>query len=413
MKNLLIATSFVLAGALAAQAGDLERSRGIKVGQKLTLNPYVSLSYTYDSNPDSYRKADAGSNWEVQPGLNFIYADDNWSLVGGAWYSYHAYNKYPDQQNSSSYGERLNFKWADSLPNEQGWSLLISESFQQVAEDDDMTYSGGRGLGRDRKQLTFDGTLERRITERFHAAPTVGYYLLDYENDTRKYGNLYGWKRLTVGGEAGYMLSRWTDFIVNANYMWYDQDNSGYIYGNRVKSDSSGYSLMAGVSTRATERISYRILAGWSRFDYGDAQEINGWTYELSAKWDISQTWSMMALGSSYYQPSESEAGSAVKVYNLSWGLAKSLVRNSLRATLDVAYRKERRVYSYINDAMGNYDEDILSGRFGLVYTLNRYMDVYGRLEYQMYDTSRGGYAGDSTYDFNRFRGTIGLRLTY
>lgn len=410
MKTSLIATTLVLAGAFVAQAGDLERARGIKVGQKLTLNPYVSLSYTYDSNPDTYRKSDPGSNWEVQPGLNLIYADDNWSLAGGAWYSYHAYNKYPDQRNSSSYGERLNFKWADSLPNEQGWSLLLSESFQQVAEDDDMTYHGGRGLGRDRKQFSFDGTLERRVTEHFHAAPTVGYYLLDYENNAQKYGNLYGWKRLTVGGEAGYVLSRWTDLIVSGNYQWYNQDNSGYIYGNRVKSDSTGYSLMGGVATRATERISYRVLAGWSRFNYGDAQEINGWTYELSAKWDITRTLSMVALGSSYYQPSESEVGSATKVYNISWGLAKSLVRNSLRATVDVAYRKERRVYSYYNDTTGDYDENILSGRFGLVYTLNRYMDVYGRLEYQMYDADS---VQNIQYDYNRFRGTIGLRLTY
>ena len=87
MKTSLIATTLVLAGAFVAQAGDLERARGIKVGQKLTLNPYVSLSYTYDSNPDSYRKSDPGSNWEVQQGLNLIYADDNWSLAGGAWYS--------------------------------------------------------------------------------------------------------------------------------------------------------------------------------------------------------------------------------------------------------------------------------------------------------------------------------------
>ena len=118
----------------------------------------------------------------------------------------------------------------------------------------------------------------------------------------------------------------------------------------------------------------------------------------------------MVALGSSYYQPSESEVGSATKVYNISWGLAKSLVRNSLRATVDVAYRKERRVYSYYNDTTGDYDENILSGRFGLVYTLNRYMDVYGRLEYQMYDADS---VQNIQYDYNRFRGTIGLRLTY
>ncbi len=410
MNKTLFTASILALGTIAAQAGDLDRPRGIRVGQKLTLNPYVSLAYTYDSNPDSYRKADPGSNWEVNPGLNFTYLDDNWSLVGGAWYSYHAWNKYPDQQNSSSYGEKLDFKWANSLPNEKGWSLLLSESYQQVAEDDDWNYAGGRGLGRDRKQFTFDGALERRFTERFHGTFVGDYYLLDYDNNYSKYGNLYGWKRLTVGAEGGYMLSRWTDFIVSANYQWYWQDNTGTY--NYLASDSTGFSLMAGVSTRATERISYRVLAGWSRFKYANASELNGWTYELSGKWDISETWSMMVLGSSYFQPSEREVGSANKVYNISWGLAKSLIRNSLRATFDIAYRKEERVYSCVDDRRGNYDEDITSARFGLVYTLNRYIDIYGRLEYQWYD---GSYADkeDKSYDFDRFRATIGLRLTY
>ena len=66
MKTSLIATTLVLAGAFVAQAGDLERARGIKVGQKLTLNPYVSLSYTYDSNPDSYRKSDPGFELDLR-----------------------------------------------------------------------------------------------------------------------------------------------------------------------------------------------------------------------------------------------------------------------------------------------------------------------------------------------------------
>lgn len=411
MNKLLIATSFFIIGALAVEAGDLDRARGIRVGQRLTLNPYVSLSYTYDSNPDSYRGAkEAGSNWEINPGLNFTYLEDNWSLIGGAWYTYQAYNKYPDQQNSSSYGERLDFKWANSLPTEKGWSLLLSESYQQVTEDDDWNYVGGRGYGRDRKQFTFDGAAERRFTERLHASFMGDYYLLDYDNDNNKYGNLYGWKRATLGAEAGYMVSRWTDIILSANYQWYWQNNAGYNTG--LESDSTGISAMIGVSTRATERISYRVLAGWSRFDYAGASQLDGWTYELSGKWDISQTWSMMVLGSSYFQPSEREVGSANKVYNISWGLAKSLVRNSLRANLDIAYRKEERVYSYRNDGRGSYSEDILSGRFGLVYTLNRYLDIYGRLEYQLYD---GSYASkeDKSYDFDRFRATIGLRLTY
>ena len=41
--------------AFAALADVVDRPSGIKIGERMTLRPYVSLSYTYDSNIDSTR----------------------------------------------------------------------------------------------------------------------------------------------------------------------------------------------------------------------------------------------------------------------------------------------------------------------------------------------------------------------
>ena len=411
IKFSAIATTVVVsASVLTASADVVDRPTGFKIGERMTLRPYVSLSYTYDSNVDSAKHAKDGSTWVVNPGLGAEYKGDNWELAGRAWYRYHAYNRYSHQLNESSFGANLTFKWTDSLPNEKGWSLLLSEAFTQIAQDDDMSDHSGKGLGRDRKTFQAGAVLERRINERWHAAVEGSYYYLDYDNNVKEYATLYGWKRAVAGCEIGYAASKWTDFILAANYGWYWQDN---IPSNvRYSDESRGWTVMAGLGTRATERIEYRILTGWSRFEYadGDADDVDGWTYQLSAKWKISDTWSTMLLAASYYQPSEREICSAIRVDSISWGLAHSMIRGKLNATLDLNYRRETHEYSYTRGY--DYDDDIITARIGLNYTLNRFLQVYGRLEYQT-DMCDGGDVRGHNYDYDRFRGTVGMRLTY
>ena len=411
IKFSAIATTLVVsASALTASADMVDRPSGIKIGERMTLRPYVSLSYTYDSNVDSTKHGKDGSTWVVNPGLGAEYKGDNWEIAGRAWYRYHAYNRYTRQLNESSFGENLTFKWADSLPNEKGWSVLLSEGFTQIAQDDDMSNYSGRGLGRDRKTFQTAGIIERRINERLHAALDASYYMLDYDNDVKKYAPLYGWKRALVGGEVGYAASKWTDIILAANYGWYWQDN---IPTNvRYSDESRGWSVMGGIGTRATERIEYRILTGWSRFEYadGDAKDINGWTYQVSGKWKISDRWNMMLLAASYYQPDERETCAAIRVDSISWGLAHSMVRGKLNATLDLNYRREKHDYTVSRDY--SYDDDIITARLGLNYTLNRFLQLFGRIEYQTLMCDGGNVRGHN-YDYDRFRGTVGMRLTY
>ena len=423
MKTTHLVTAITAVTAVAAQAS-IENERGIKcLNERMTLKPYVAMSYTYDSNVDSGKHGKAGSQWIINPGLGMDYKGDSWQLDAQVWYQYHAYNRYTSQLNESSYGESLRFNWANSDASEPGWRVIFTERFQQIAQDDDMSNHNGRGIGRDRKQLDADLAIERRLNEWFHADFLGDYYLLDYDNDVDKYAALYGWKRLSVGGQLGYTASRWSDILVAANYQWYWQDNDtdrgAYTHGEassrgrRVHSDSKGWTVMAGLATHATEKITYKALVGWSRFEYGSGtKDIDGWTYQLGGNWqvDADNTWNVSILGSSYYQPSEREYGSAIKVYNLSAGVRKSLVRNKLHATLDLAYRKEAHEYTEYGD--DNYDEDIWTARVGLVYDINRYASVFGRLEYQTEETEGGGIRGHM-YDYDRWRGTVGVRLTY
>ena len=112
-----------------------------------------------------------------------------------------------------------------------------------------------------------------------------------------------------------------------------------------------------------------------------------------------------MLVASSYYQPSEYERASKTRNDSLSWGLHKSLVRGKLNATFDMTYRHET-----IDRVSGSdYDLDVLSGRLGLNYTLNRFITIFTYGEYlRSWDDSKSGY-----YDYDRWRVTGGVRLTY
>lgn len=410
--------SAVALAAFAAQADVIDRPTGFKIGQRMTLRPYVSMGYTFDSNPDSSRRSSSGSSWCINPGVGFDYAGGNWNVKGAVYYQYHAYSSgYSHQLNTSSFGEQLAFDWTNCEQGKgKGWTLLLNETFQSISQDDDMTTSGGKGLGRDRLELRVSGALDRRFNEHWHAGVNGGYYLLDYDNDVDRYAPLYGWTRWNAGAQIGFTASKWTDVFIAGGYQGYTQDNDVYLggegdisRGSRISDRSTGWTLHVGVGSFMTERIEYRLSGGWSVFDYANEKTVNGFTYEGSLKWMIGETWDMMFLATSYYQPSEREYGSATRTDALSWGVKKSMVRGKLDATFDVAYRHE--THTCVDFENSDYHLDILTFRLGLNYNINRFLSAFGRIEYQT-EICDGDNLGNE-YDYDRWRATIGLRLAY
>ncbi len=407
LKSVLVLS--VLAATCVASAEIMDRPGGLKIGERMTLRPYVSLSYTYDSNIDSDKNGTSGSQWTVSPGFDLEYRGGNWDLVGSLYYQYHAYNKYTSQLNSSSYGESLRFNWGDGDGAGRGWRLTMAQSFRQIAQDDDMSTADGRGIGRDRRQFDFTGAIQRRLNNYWHASISGGYYLLDYDNNVKKYAPMYGWKRANVGAEIGFASSKWLDLLLHIDNQWYWQDNN--VAG--LSGDSRGLSLMGGFGSYATERISYRLLAGWSRFEYGGSGKTsNGFTYQASANWQVSDTLHFMLLGSSYYQPSETYQASQTKTSSLSAGLGKSLIRGKLNSTFDIAYRHEDDEYAGRENINFSAADDIITARFGLNYSLNRFLSMFGSVEYQV-SMASGDNNANNARDYDRWRGTVGLRLSY
>jgi hypothetical protein len=409
--GLLFANTFMAIAVVAAE----QEKEGIHIGERITLRPYVSFSYSYDSNTSSGRRDSSASSWTITPGINTQYKDDNWNVNLGLSYNYHAYNRSTSELNSSSYREQLSLDWRNSAADERGWSLNIAQHIAQISQDDDMTNSGGRGYSRDRMEMGFNGSLERRINSYLHASADVSYYYLDYDNNSTKYLPLYGWQRTNIGGTAGWMFSRWTDLLISGEYFTDHQENDkdySNPSANRISDGSTGYSVMVGVGSRATERIEYRVMGGWGVYEFGDGLDSSGmFRYSFSANWKINPTLSATALGSSYFQPSERYYGTSTRVYSFSAGLRKTFLANDLSVSGDVSYRIE--THEYTSSDSYNYDTDVMTFRLRSDYKINKWISIYGSLEYYDEQNDNKSSRGGRNYDYDRWRGTIGFRLRY
>lgn len=409
MNKVVFASVLIASSVAFADADILEREPGIKIGERITLRPYISLSYTFDNNPYVSRDDEENASyWTINPGFDFEYMHSNWEIVGSAYYQYRAFmTGHENSLNNTSYGEQLGLKWSNIENGGKGWGMQISERYQVINQNDDFSNGDGRGMWRDRQQFDFSAVFQRRFNEHWHASANASYYWLDYVNDATQYAHLYGWDRWTAGLQFGYTASKWTDFFIAGNYQGYTQDTYDS-YGN-ISRESKGLTVHLGVGSYLTDRISYRVSGGWSRFEYGDSSNANGFTYQGNLNWKFAKTWSTSLLFGSYYQPSERQYGSAVRCDSVSWGLAKSLVRGKLNTTFDVAYRRDTHVYN--SGANSDWDINIITARLALNYRINRIFSLFARGEFQ--SELNGGDGVRRHYDYERWRLTAGLKFTY
>ena len=402
--------SILAAGAILSSfaASALPGPQGLHFfNNHLTVKPYVSLEYTYDSNFDTTKHASSDSIFLVRPGANFDWKGERWNLTGDIFGTYHHYARYNNSMKSASFGERVNFDWTTSDVDQRGWSLVLGERYTYISQNDSLTGDDGRGIWRDRENVGVSGALEYRFTGRWHADVSGQYTWIDYKNDTGKYAPLYGWSSYTAGLGAGYMFTKWTDLLLSGSYSSHHHNRSP----GRARSDdhSESYTIHGGLGSRATERIRYRALVGMSWLDYGGNDNVDRtWTYSLNANWMLTRRLSWSLMGSSHYRPSERSYGRETQLFMLSTGLSWLTLADRMNLHANIAYHHEEIVYtdSYAG-SFPDYDEDLVSIRIGANYYFNRWISVFANFTWQE------EWSGKSEYDYSRYRGTVGLRLHY
>lgn len=374
-----------------------QESHGFRFNN-LTISPYVNLEANFDSNVDIDTREYDDWYLTINPGVDLTYTGNDWGLSGNFWYSYDKYQQYGDLD-ASSYGERLKGYWQSP----KGWNLVMGQSYMKKGKSsDDSILNGGRGIWRERDYLDFQGALSYQISERMGVTLSGQYSDLNYKNDSDKYGKLYGWEEWSVGLQLAHKLTEKSNFLVSGTYQEYESDGA---QGQGFKRGSEGYSVMAGVGSRATERITYRLMTGASWFDYGDQGNTVGWTYSIDANWLINSKWAATVAGSSYFQPSETEANQSMQVYTISTGVTyRPFQKLSLRG--DIAYRQENDEYGRAGYNV-KMEDDIWSVRFRADYQLQQYVSVYAGIEYTDWQSDR------KEFEYDRIFGTIGVKLRY
>lgn len=382
----------ILFTVLLGFTGFAQETRGFKFNN-LTVSPYVNVEYNYDSNVDLDRREYDDSYLTVNPGVDLTYTGNDWGLKGNVWYGYDKYIDY-DELDEPRYGQSLSV-YKESA---KGWRLVLGESYMKSRVDDSIL-DGGRGIWRERDIFELTGALSYQMGERTGITLSGLYSDLNYSNDNNMYGRLYGWQEWSAGLELARKLTEKSNLLISGSYQEYESDGA-----KGLSSDSTGYTLMAGFGSRATERISYRALTGVGWFDYADDDQLTGWTYSLDANWLINKKWAASVAGSSYFQPSEREANQAMQVYTLSGGLTYRPMRK-LTTRMDLAYRREENEYA--RAGVGDVTDDVFSVRFRADYQLMQYVSVYGGLTYEDWKSD------DRSQEFDRFLGTVGLSFRY
>jgi len=394
-RNVATASSGVgvlLAVLFGASAVFAQEARGLRFNN-LTVSPYVNVEYNYDSNVDLDRYEYNDSYLTINPGVDLTYTGNDWGLKGNAWYGYDKYLEY-SELDEPRYGQRLSV-YKESA---KGWRLVLGESYMKSRENDSII-DGGRGIWRERDIFELTGALSYQMSERTGVTLSGQYSDLNYNNDGNMYGELYGWQEWSAGLELSRKLSEKSNLLVSGTYQEYESDGA-----KGLSTQSTGYSLMGGFGSRATERISYRVLTGASWFDYADGDQLTGWTYSLDASWLINKKWAATLAGSSYFQPSEREMNQAMQVYTLSGGLTYRPMRK-LTTRMDLAYRREENEYARIG--VGSVTDEVYSLRLRADYQLMRHVSVYGGIEYEDWMSD------DDNQEYDRFLGTLGLNFRY
>jgi hypothetical protein len=392
--------------AVSALTGNAQSSNGFKFNN-LTVSPFVNLEYSYDSNV-YYGKDDSDDSiLTINPGVDLSYKGNDWGLDGKAWYGYEKHHDY-DDIDQSRYGESLRF-YAESP---RGLRLVLGQSYIKTHQDDSIL-DGGRGVWRERDLHELTGALSYQVSERTAVTLSGLFSDLSYQNDVKQFGNLYGWREWSTGLELARKLTAKSNLLLSGSYQEYESDGAKRFdsngrridnNGRKIDSNSTGYTLMGGFGSRATERISYRALTGASWFDYAGGDQLTGWVYSLDANWILNRKLVWSVAGSSYFQPSEREANQAMQVYSLTTGLSYRPVKR-VTTRFDIGYLREENEYATNNQ--GTVEVDKVSARVRVDYRLQKYVMLYGALMYEEQ------FSDEDVSEFDRIRGTVGINLRY
>lgn len=161
---------------------------------------------------------------------------------------------------------------------------------------------------------------------------------------------------------------------------------------------------MAGLGSRLTERVKYRLLVGANVYSFADETMISP-AVNVGLSWMISQRWALNLASATYFQPSETAMGQAKNIWSLSAGVSYKPTQR-IDMTADFVYRREENETMSDRVAARDYVTDQYALRYRVAYWFIRYASVYAAAEYTF---QQDGIVDD----WDRFRVSLGCMLRY
>lgn len=370
--------------------GQVQRAQGVSF-KGFRFSPYFKTGIFYDSNVEMHDGGKGSAGWNYSPGADISYAGNNWGFTLGGYFSYDQYfdSKYDDEwsaaESATAYCEKGN------------WKVMLAQSYQRNKDTtfsavDDMTYEG---YSRMRDTLDVTAAVSWKAGPKTSLSFTAGYQSYWYEDD-----NYSGYNTYNVGAELARRITEKTSFIVNAGLSMRDSD--------LLAKMTYQYSLMAGIGSRLSKKIGYRIMAGGMYYqfenNYGKNDDQIAPSFYGSLVWQLNRKWALNWSLNSGFTPSTTTASS--NGYRLNYG-----------TSLGVVYAMTRRLQwradgiatltKYEGEWATNYDDwgHTESLRLAAAYECARHVYVFGSLRYNINNTG--------VRDYDRYRADIGLTLRY
>ena len=373
LASLGLFLGFLALSGLAQQlGGELDTPKGLRYGP-LTLHPSMDLSVGYDTNPQYVNTgAKAESELRAQPMLDALLQGNGWGVNGRGWLLYDWYlGSQPVRSiaDQNHYGESLDAYVV--TPKETRFSVSEFYEYQDRQDSVQASSSSGNfynGSFQDRQSFSLGTMMTMPVGEKTQVNFGLNYSDLWYAST-----NLYGFTTYEAQLGVARRISAETDWRVDGSCDLQHSEGS--------QDDSQGWRLITGLGSAATAKSSYRVEGGVMGYSYAGNQNSSfGWTYDVSGAWRLSKTVSLHVVGTSDFQPSETDANDYTEVQSFMPGVDYQISRR-LTDTCNVGYRRED-----YKKSGGGGDERRLDNQYlfydRLSYRLHRNVNLFVGVEY-------------------------------
>ncbi len=397
---------------------------GVWLGGTVNVSPFVEASYIHDTNPNNARKQKddllkeggvelkSSDGYTIRPGVNINIPGNCWKLAGRAYYSMVRYSE-DDVDDRDDWGESFTF----AGETDAGLMWRLSESVVQVDLEEQFTEAFPYNYStRDRLEMTFGGSLSKRITDKCRLEVGGSYSKTDYDSDM-----LYDYER--YGGHLGFahQLTEKTDWTLSASHTIHSQEANDDEFPEA--DDTKSTKVLLGLKSRSTERVTFDVQGGvefyeGNKNEDGSSNDKTSFTYSLGASWLATERLTVGLRGLGEYEPSEDIYGSSVDTKSIGINASYRMFER-IRLSAGITYHREEyehriakitdvngNPYS-VNDGGKNRDDDILDVTGRISFAINNYASIYAACTYHEV------FSSIEDFEYDRTRYSVGAAVRY